>query len=118
MLFFKKKPVAISPAKAEKAAEDGISLSPIVTLIVADMALRTGQTLVKQGVERGLLHGKPAKTGRMIRGRTLTETVIGTVLAEVARRSVPGAILVGGGLIAKTLRDRRLARLAKSDDPA
>jgi hypothetical protein len=105
MAFFRKKqPTVRSPA------DDPPSLSPIVTLIVADLAVRAGDRLVRQGVERGLLGGKPARTTRVIRGRTLKETVIGTVLAEVARRSVPGAILVGGGLLAQALRDRRLAR--------
>ncbi len=85
-------------------------LSPIVAVIAADLALRAGQDLVRRGVEQGLLKGKTASTGRVIRGNTIKETLIGTMLAEVARRSVPGAILVGGGLIAKVLHDRRLAK--------
>lgn len=105
MALFRKARAPKSGTNSEKPA-----LLPIVSLIAADLALRTGDRLVRRGVERGLLKGQPAKTARVIRGRTLTETVIGTVLAEVARRSVPGAILVGGGLLAKALRDRRLAK--------
>jgi hypothetical protein len=105
MAFFKRKQPPEKTADGDQAA-----LSPIVTLIVADLAVRAGDRLVRRGVERGLLGGKPAQIGRVIRGRTLKETLIGTVLAEVARRSVPGAILVGGGLIAQAMRDRRLAK--------
>jgi hypothetical protein len=35
------------------------------------------------------------------------------VILRVATRSVPGAILVGGGLLAKALQDRRKARKAR-----
>jgi hypothetical protein len=110
MAFFKRKLPPDKPGETDQTAGEPTPLSPIVTMIIADFALRAGDKLVRRGVERGLLGGKPAPEGRVIRGRTIGETVIGTVLAEVARRSVPGAILVGGGLIAKALRDRRLAR--------
>ena len=114
MAFFKKNATA-APAtepttEPTTGAGDKPSLSPLLTVIVADLALLAGEKLVRRGVERGLLRGKPAQSGRVIRGATLQETVIGTVMAEVARRSVPGAILVGGGLLAKALRDRRQAR--------
>lgn len=82
-------------------------------MILADMALRAGQALVRRGVERGILQGQPAPKGRVVRGRSLGETVVGTVLNEVARRSIPGAILVGGGLLAKALRDRHRAKAAQ-----
>ena len=39
-------------------------------------------------------------------------SVANAVLARVALRSVPGAILVGGGILAKRLHDKRKARLA------
>ena len=114
MAFFKKNataaPVTEPTTEPTTGAGDKQSLSPLLTVIVADLALRAGEKLVRRGVERGLLRGKPTQSGRVIRGATLQETVIGTVMAEVARRSVPGAILVGGGLLAKALRDRRKAR--------
>jgi len=88
------------------------TITPVVSLIVADVALRAGGTLLRRSVELGLLKGK-AVPGRLIRGRTIKETLIGTALATVARRSVPGAILVGGGLLAKTISDRRRAKRQK-----
>ena len=41
---------------------------------------------------------------------SLTRKVAGAALMKVATRSVPGAIVVGGAMLAKTLYDRRHAR--------
>jgi len=109
MAFFKKKRV-----KQPAAAGQPPPVSPVVTLIAADLALRLGNRLLRGGVERGLLKGRKAPTGQMIPGADFRSTIIGTVAVAVARRSVPGAILVGGGLLAKALRDRRKARLAQA----
>lgn len=46
----------------------------------------------------------------IVKGRSMTQTMIGTALARLATRSVPGALVVGGGLLAKTLYDRRRGR--------
>ncbi len=46
---------------------------------------------------------------------SLTRKVAGAALLKVATRSVPGAIVVGGAVLAKTLYDRRHAR--KDDAP-
>jgi hypothetical protein len=105
-LFRKTKPDRTPPAPA--------GIDPVVSLIVADVALRAGASLLRRSVEMALLKGKDAP-GRVIRGRTIKQTVIGTALATVARRSVPGAILVGGGLLAKTISDRRRARRTKGE---
>lgn len=111
MALFRKnppKPEADTPAKPAAAP----LLGPIASVILADLALRGGQALVRRGVERGLLKGEPVPQGRVVHGQSLPETVVGTVLATMARRSVPGALLVGGGLIAKALTDRYRARQA------
>jgi hypothetical protein len=109
MALFGKKSAKVRPP----IESEPLPLDPMVSLILADVAVRTGETLVRRSIDLVLLKGR-AVPGRVIRGRTITETVVGTVLAEVARRSVPGAILVGGGLIAKTLSDRRKAKRARS----
>jgi hypothetical protein len=41
---------------------------------------------------------------------TLLSGIAGAALVRIATRSVPGAIVVGGGLLAKTLYDRRRAK--------
>jgi hypothetical protein len=42
--------------------------------------------------------------------RSLTGALAGAAIVRIATRSVPGAIVVGGGLLAKALYDRRRAR--------
>ena len=93
----------------------GPSPNPKTNLLLADVALRGGEMLVRQGLERGLLGKRyaPDKARRIIKGRTLGEALVGTAIARLAMRSVPGAILVGGGLLAKTLYDRRKGSAAK-----
>ena len=45
--------------------------------------------------------------------RSLTGKIAGVALTRIATRSVPGAIIVGGGMLAKALFDRRHARKGK-----
>lgn len=98
----------------------GPSTNAMTNLILADIALRAGGALLRRGVERGLLGNRTgaARAKKIIRGRTMGETLIGTALARVATRSVPGAIVVGGGLLAKTLYDRRHGKSAKAQGEA
>jgi hypothetical protein len=44
---------------------------------------------------------------------SITRALAGAALTRIAARSVPGAIVVGGGLLAKGLYDRRRAHLAR-----
>ena len=93
---------------AAKGAE-GISPNPATNLLIADLALRGGGQLMRHAVERGVLGIKfsPDKARNIVKGRSMAQTLIGTALARIATRSIPGAILIGGGLLAKTLYDRR-----------
>ena len=43
-------------------------------------------------------------------GSRLSKGLAGAAMARIATRSVPGAIVVGGGLLAKMLYDRRHAK--------
>ena len=56
-----------------------------------------------------------SKAKDIVKGRSMAQTLIGTALARVATRSVPGAIVIGGGLLAKTLYDRSRARAAAAE---
>ena len=105
--------------KATAALKDvhGPSPNPMTNLIIADVALRGGGRLLRHMVERSLLGVKypKAKASQIIKGRGMTQTLLGTAVARIATRSVPGALLVGGSLIAKTLYDRAKSRQAKTE---
>ena len=97
--------------KADQVAKnaDGPSPNPMTNLLIADLALRGGGQLLRHAVERTVLGAKfsPDKARNIVAGRSMFQTLIGTAVARIATRSVPGAIVVGGGLLAKTLYDRR-----------
>jgi len=98
----------------------GPSPNPETNLAIADIALRGSTILARRAVEQALL-GRgyaPRKAKAILKGRPLTETLLHGALARIALSSVPGAIAVGGGLIAKTLYDRTRARAAKIEGEA
>lgn len=86
--------------------------NPMANLILADLVLRGGGALLRRAVETQLLGrslGK-GKAPKVIKGRSMGQTLLGTAAVRIATRSVPGAILIGGGLLAKALHDRKKAR--------
>jgi hypothetical protein len=110
---------------AGRAAEtvketEGPSPNPMTNIIIADIALRGGGRLLRNAVEKGLLGVKypQDKARKLVGGRSMTNTLIATAVARVATRSVPGALLIGGGLLAKTLYDRRKGAAAKEEGQA
>ena len=105
---------AASKAKDAVAKADGPSPNPMTNLLLADLALRGGGQLLRHAVERTMLGAKfsPGKARNIVSGRSMFQTLLGTAVARIATRSVPGAILVGGGLLAKTLFDRREGKAA------
>lgn len=121
------------PGTAKDSAKDGVdgaddgaegftgpSPNPKTNLILADLALRGGSMLVREGLERGLLGKRyaPDKAKKILKGRSMTESMVSTAIVKLATRSIPGAILVGGGLLAKTLYDRRKGKAAKKQGEA
>ena len=100
---------AATKIKAAAAQAEGPSTNPMTNLIIADLALRGGGQLLRHAVERTVLGTKftPGQAKNIVRGRSMLQTLLGTAAVRIATRSVPGAILVGGGLLAKTLFDRR-----------
>jgi hypothetical protein len=90
----------------------GISPNPMTNAVIADIALRGGGQILRRAVEKGLL-GKAVGSGtakNLVKGRGMGQTLLGTAIARIATRSVPGALIVGGGLLAKALYERRHAR--------
>ena len=92
----------------------GVSPNPATNLLTVDVLMRSSGRLLRLGLEKGLLgnrYGGPAAK-EMVEQRSMVQTLTSYAVARVATRSVPGAIVVGGGLVAKVLLDRSLARRA------
>jgi len=118
MAFLRKRSKAV--VKVEDATDRAVaaatpSPNPATNLLIADVVLRGGGALLKRAIEAGLLGATSVgknKAKKVIKGRSLSRSLVGTMIARVATRSVPGALIVGGGLLAKTLYDRRRGRSA------
>lgn len=82
--------------------------------VIAQIARKHGPRLLQQAV--GRLAGDPVMRNEVLTpgGKpakpSIGERIASVALLRIATKSVPGAILVSGGLIAKALHDRRKAR--------
>lgn len=75
--------------------------------ILASIIRQGGGRLLNTALAKALPN-EPAVTGK----KNLLAGVAGFVALRVATKSVPGAIVVGSGLVAKKLYDRRKAKKA------
>jgi hypothetical protein len=73
--------------------------------LIRQIARTNGGKLLNTAIDT-LLPVDAAKAGR----KSLLGGIAGAVAVRIATRSVPGAILVGGAVIAKRLYDRRHER--------
>ena len=86
----------------------GPSNNPATNLLIHDVGMRAAARLFRSAVERGLLKNRfsTAAARQIVSNRSLGMTLVSYGLSRVATKSVPGAAVVGGGLLAKTLFDR------------
>ena len=90
----------------------GPSTNPSTNLIIHDIILRSAGRLTRQTLEKALLGrqygSKFAKDA--IENRSMIHALAAYGVTKVATKSVPGAFLVGSGLLAKTIFDRSQSR--------
>ena len=105
---------AAEGAKQKLDDVEGPSPNPMTNLILTDLLLRGGGQIMRHAVEGALLKSKfdKKKAKRIIAGRSMTQPLVATAVARVATRSVPGAIVVGGVMLAKLLFDRNQGKRA------
>jgi len=78
----------------------------------AGVAIGAGRAFVRKAIKQGLgMHAIESKPAHL----SPAQALVHASLLRFATRSIPGAILVGGGLISKALYDRRKARRARED---
>ena len=97
-------------AKHPDGAVPGPSSNPATNLLIMDIVMRGASLLAARAVERAALRlrYKAGRADAIVEGRSTISTLAATGAARVATRSVPGLLLVTGGLLAKTLIDRSL----------
>lgn len=90
--------------------------------LLARLARQGGGKLLDMAVGK-LFGGAPAKVAGKDSGKVPGATIAGkaakAAAAQMARRSVPAAIVIGGAVLAKHLYDKRRAKRAeRTDDQA
>lgn len=102
-----------TPAKTEQMP--GPTENPATNLMMVDVAIRAGSYIARRSLEKGMLRGRYGKdTAReIVQNKTLGQTLVSFGLAKLATKNLPGALLVGGGAVVKSLYDRRRSRLGQ-----
>ncbi|AKH44078.1 hypothetical protein FHS61_001396 [Altererythrobacter atlanticus] len=96
----------------------GPSPNESTNLLIADVGMRVAMILFRRSMERGLLSARfdEEKARAIIEGRPKMRALATAAVARQASKSVPGMVLLGGGLLAKVAfdrgRNRRKARAA------
>lgn len=92
----------------------GPSTNPATNVLLTDILLRSVGRIARQTVEKGVLSRSydSAAAKKIVENRSMIHSLAAYGVTKVATRSVPGALLVGGGLLAKTLFDRSQSKRA------
>jgi hypothetical protein len=95
-------------ARAGAQKVPGPSTNPATNLLIADIALNGASILFRRAMERALLRLRfdREKAKQVVQGRSLVESALSYGAARYGTRSVPGFLLVSGGLLAKSVLDR------------
>ncbi|RDC60663.1 hypothetical protein HME9302_01878 [Alteripontixanthobacter maritimus] len=90
----------------------GPSPNPATNLILYDIALRGIGRLTRHTLQKGLLRRSfDAKLAKdIVENRSMLSTLASYGVTKIATRSIPGAVLVSTGMVAKTLFDRSQSR--------
>ncbi len=97
------------------------SPNPATNLLIADIVVRGAASLFRGNVEKRVVKASyeaEEDAQKLLDGRTLITSLALYSVSKIATRSVPGLLIVTGGLLTKTLYDRgkaRQRRLAHKD---
>ena len=103
---------AATRTKTTLAKVPGPSSNPATNLLIMDVAMRGASMIAGRAMEKALLSARYSgeKAADIVKGRTLVQSMAATGAARMATRSLPGFLLVTGGLLAKAIFDRSFSR--------
>ncbi len=112
------KPVVEKIEKPDAPGILGPSTNAATNMLIADIALRGIGHIVRRSMHKGVLSTKySGKTARnIVENQSFLTTMALYGVTKLATRSVPGAMVVAGGMLAKTLYDRRKSKRAAKRD--
>ncbi|MBX7533604.1 hypothetical protein K3165_11780 [Qipengyuania sp. 1XM1-15A] len=90
----------------------GPSPNPATNLLIHEIILRSAGRLTRHTVEKALLGRKYGSqfAKEAVENRSIVHTLAAYGVTKYATKSVPGALIVGLGLVGKTLFDRSQSR--------
>ena len=99
---------AVDKARAGAQKVPGPSTNPATNLLIADIVMNGAAILFRRSMEKAALTLRfdREKAKQVVQGRSLIESSLSYAAARYATRSVPGFLLVTGGLLAKSVLDR------------
>lgn len=101
-----------SGAKSRGDGTLGLSPNPATNMFIADIAMRGISVLARNTLHKSLLQNRYGsnKAKRIVENKSIFRSLALYGASRVATRSVPGAALVSGGLLAKALYERSQAK--------
>lgn len=99
-----------SEAEAGKSTKKKILKAPPAKsqAMLTDVGTRAVSYVMRDAMVKGLLTGfVTGEASKRFKNKGIGLSVLGFAAAKIATRSVPGAMAVGAGLLAKTLYDRK-----------
>ena len=106
--------VVVAEAAAATVATAAV-VNPATRKLITDLALRGGAFLARRliGKRLGAMAYTPRQATDILSGRGLTKAVASAAVTRLGFKALPGSLLIGGVVLAKTLFDRKRARAAK-----
>jgi len=101
-----------TPKQAARKGLRGPSTDPATNLLLADVALRGVALIARIAIEHALLANRYDRSTAkaVVARRGIGKRLLSAGLSRMAARSLPGAVLVSGGMAGKVLFDRARAR--------
>ena len=78
--------------------------------LLAKYLRENGHKLIEKAVDKVVVQGKTADATKGQQRISLPRKLVGAAMLRIASRSVPGALVVGGVLLAKHLHDKKKER--------
>ena len=103
---------AARKAKGALAKVPGPSSNPATNLLIMDIGMRMASMIAGRAAEKLILRARYSgkKASDIVTGRTMVQSMAATGAARFATKSIPGFLIVTGGLVAKTIFDRSFSR--------
>jgi hypothetical protein len=103
---------AAAKTKGTLAKIPGPSSNPATNLLIMDVAMRGASLLVGRAMERAILRTRyrDGKAANIVAGRSFVQSMAANGAARMGTKSVPGFLLVAGGLLAKAVFDRSFSK--------